>query len=137
MALLIFTDLDGSLLNHADYSFEAARPVLARIGARAIPLVFVTSETRGEVEIIQQEMGIAEPFVVENGGGIYFPAGYQGFAIEAGRALAGYTVVEFATSSITSGKCWRGLSIPWCIRPSISNSARVTMPGSRKNYTVG
>jgi len=130
VALLIFTDLDGSLLNHADYSFEAARPVLARIGARAIPLVFVTSETRGEVEIIQQEMGIAEPFVVENGGGIYFPAGYQGFAIEAGRALAGYTVVEFA-------KCWRGLSIPWCIRPSISNSARVTMPGSRKNYTVG
>jgi len=26
--LIVFTDLDGTLLNHGDYSWEAARPAL-------------------------------------------------------------------------------------------------------------
>ena len=73
--MIIFTDLDGSLLNHEDYSFREALPALARIRRSAIPLIFVTSKTRGEVEILQQEMCIREPFIVENGGGIIFFAG--------------------------------------------------------------
>lgn len=94
MEFIIFTDLDGSLLNHDDYSFDAARPILAEITNNAIPLIFVTSKTRGEVEILRQETGILEPFVVENGGGIFFPAGYRGFEVQEGRPVAGYTVVE-------------------------------------------
>ena len=29
--LVVFTDLDGTLLDHDDYSFEAARPALAQL----------------------------------------------------------------------------------------------------------
>jgi len=43
MVILAFTDLDGSLLNHGDYSFEAARPSLARLR---------------EVEPLQNELGV-------------------------------------------------------------------------------
>lgn len=71
--LVIFTDLDGSLLNHEDYSFTAARPSIERIKTAGIPLIITTSKTRLEVERLQQEMGIREPFIVENGGGIFFP----------------------------------------------------------------
>ena len=96
--LIIFTDLDGSLLNHEDYSFREALPALARIKRMTIPLVFVTSKTRGEVEILQEEIGIREPFIVENGGAIFFPAGYRGRTIATGRSLNGYTVIELGVS---------------------------------------
>lgn len=88
--LIVFTDLDGSLLNHEDYSFAEAMPALARISGNNIPLVFVTSKTRREVEILQREMGLREPFIVENGGGIYFPAGYRGWTIERAGRLPAY-----------------------------------------------
>ncbi len=81
MNILVFTDLDGSLLNHGDYSFEEARPALDRLRKAKIPLIFVTSKTRREVEPLQKEMGFREPFIVENGGGIFFPRGYRGVSL--------------------------------------------------------
>ena len=80
--LIIFSDLDGSLLNHDGYSYTDAAPALNRIRAQSIPLVFVTSKTRAEVERLHGEMGIREPFITENGGGIFFPRGYGGFEIQ-------------------------------------------------------
>jgi mannosyl-3-phosphoglycerate phosphatase len=79
--LVIFTDLDGSLLDHADYSYKKALPSLKKIRAGGIPLIMCTSKTRKEVEVLKNEMGIESPFIVENGGGIFFPMGY-GFRIE-------------------------------------------------------
>jgi mannosyl-3-phosphoglycerate phosphatase len=75
--LIVFTDLDGSLLNHGDYSWEAARPALERIRDLGIPLVICTSKTRPEVEVIRVEIGCSGPFIVENGGGIFFPPEYE------------------------------------------------------------
>lgn len=73
MNLLIFTDLDGSLLDHEDYSYEGARPALERIVREGWPLIFVTSKTRVEVEDLQTQMGIESPFIVENGAAAFFP----------------------------------------------------------------
>ncbi len=83
--LIIFTDLDGSLLNHGDYSWEAARPALDKIRELGIPLIICTSKTRLEVEFIQKEINIQGPFIVENGGGIIFPQEYR--AIPMGSAI--------------------------------------------------
>jgi mannosyl-3-phosphoglycerate phosphatase len=76
MNIIIFTDLDGTLLNHDDYSFEDALPALDKIKKSGIPLILTTSKTRREVELLQMELGIDEPFIVENGAAIYFPSGY-------------------------------------------------------------
>lgn len=78
MKIMIFTDLDGSLLDHDDYSFDYARPSLDRIKRDGIPLVITTSKTRVEVEEIQREMGMKGPFIVENGAAVFFPLGYHG-----------------------------------------------------------
>ncbi|HON96275.1 MAG TPA: HAD hydrolase family protein [Deltaproteobacteria bacterium] len=75
--LIVFTDLDGTLLNHGDYSWEAARPALEKTRALGIPLVICTSKTRPEVELLRAEIGVAGPFIVENGGGIFFPREYD------------------------------------------------------------
>ena len=47
---VVFTDLDGTLLDHTSYSHQAAEPALEAIRERRIPLVFCTSKTRAEVE---------------------------------------------------------------------------------------
>lgn len=76
--LVLYTDLDGTLLDEGSYSFDAARPALARIRDRQIVLVVCTSKTRAEVEAIQQQLELFQPFIVENGGAAYLPAAEPG-----------------------------------------------------------
>ncbi len=70
---VIFSDLDGSLLNHEDYSFKEAKGMLKVINELNIPLIFTTSKTKLECEILQKQMSIKAPFIVENGAAIYYP----------------------------------------------------------------
>lgn len=74
--LVIFTDLDGTLLDAQTYSWSAAEPALEEIARRRIPLVFCTSKTRAEVEYLRRKMDNRHPFITENGGGIFIPHGY-------------------------------------------------------------
>ncbi|MCB1507326.1 MAG: HAD-IIB family hydrolase [Hyphomicrobiaceae bacterium] len=72
---LVFTDLDGTLLDHTTYSFEAARPALERLRQSGIPLVLATSKTAAEVAPLHERLGLgATPAIVENGAGLYDPA---------------------------------------------------------------
>ncbi len=98
MQVIIFTDLDGSLLNHEDYSFAAARPSIERIKRAGIPLIIATSKTRQEVELLQREMGIWEPFIVENGAGIFVPRGYRNWVVEKGERKGDYTLIRIGTT---------------------------------------
>lgn len=70
---LVFTDLDGTLLNHDDYRYDEALPMLAWLKEHQIPVIAVTSKTRVEVEDLLQALSLEEPFVVENGSGVFIP----------------------------------------------------------------
>ena len=76
---IIFTDLDGTLLDYATYSFEAALPALTMLKEEGIPLVICSSKTRREIEYYRQKLDNHSPFISENGGGIFVPDGYFGF----------------------------------------------------------
>jgi len=95
MKLIIFTDLDGSLLDHENYFFRESNPALELIRERQIPLIFVSSKTRTEVEQLQIEMEITEPFIVENGAAVYFPLGYKN--INMGFRQSAYTVITLGS----------------------------------------
>lgn len=72
MVLVVFTDLDGTLLDHRSYSFEPARPALSALKAHQIPLILATSKTAAEVAPMHAELGLGQvPAIVENGAGIY------------------------------------------------------------------
>ena len=71
--LLVATDLDGTLLDHDDYSFEPARPALDEIRRRQIPLLLCSSKTRVEMELLQRALEIDHPFICENGAAICTP----------------------------------------------------------------
>ena len=92
---VIFTDLDGTLLDHKSYSCEPARPALEGIRTRQIPLVFCTSKTRAEVEATRAALDNRDPFIVENGAAILIPRGYFPFPVQASRRLEMYEVIEF------------------------------------------
>ena len=76
---VIFTDLDGTLLDYRDYSFEKAKPSLQRIKEKDIPLVICSSKTRKEIEHYRKILDNHHPFISENGGGIFIPKGYFPF----------------------------------------------------------
>ncbi len=92
MKAVIFTDLDGTLLHPRDYSFEAARGALDRVRAEGVPLVITSSRTRAEIEPIRRKLGNNHPFISENGGGIFIPAGY--FHAGSRMRVEGYEVIS-------------------------------------------
>jgi len=74
--ILIFTDLDGTLLDDQTYDFSPALPALKIIHSQKIPLILVSSKTRSEIEFLRELMSFETPFIAENGGGIYFPTSF-------------------------------------------------------------
>lgn len=67
-AITIFTDLDGTLLDHDTYSWTDARPAMDRLKQLSIPLIAVSSKTLAELEYIQQDSGLFDGLIAENGG---------------------------------------------------------------------
>ena len=74
MRYLIASDLDGTLLDHHDYSWEAAKPALSACEHQGIPVILNTSKTLAEVDVLSAELGLSMPVVVENGSALIFPA---------------------------------------------------------------
>jgi mannosyl-3-phosphoglycerate phosphatase len=91
--IVVFTDLDGTLLDAA-YSFDAAEDALRVLRERDIPMVLVSSKTRAEIEILRASLQNGHPFIVENGGAVYIPAGLFPFPVEGSTRRDRYQVVE-------------------------------------------
>jgi mannosyl-3-phosphoglycerate phosphatase family protein len=73
----VFTDIDGTLvdINTAEYGKETAK-LIRLIKERNIPLILTSAKTRLEQNKIREDLGISDPFIVENGGAIVIPKGY-------------------------------------------------------------
>lgn len=73
MGFIIFSDLDGTLLDHDTYAWGPALPALRHLRREGWPLIPVTSKTRAEVLELYGPLELRAPIVVENGGGIFLP----------------------------------------------------------------
>ena len=94
--IIIFTDLDGTLLHPKTYSFDDARPALELIRQRDIPLIMCSSKTRAEIEVYRSRLSNGHPFVSENGGAAFIPEGYFPFTVD-GEKQAGYRQIRFGS----------------------------------------
>lgn len=69
--LIVFTDLDGTLLDHDTYSWSPALPALTRLKALGVPLVLASSKTAFELVDLRKQLGFEHcPAIVENGAGL-------------------------------------------------------------------
>lgn len=69
--LIVFSDLDGTLLDHGNYSHSAAAPALARLRHLEVPLILASSKTAAEIVPLREELGFSDcEAIVENGSGI-------------------------------------------------------------------
>lgn len=74
--LVFVTDLDGTLLDHHSYQWQAAAPALQALRKAGIPLVLNSSKTRSEISALRGELHNNHPFIVENGAAVVVPADY-------------------------------------------------------------
>ncbi len=95
--IIVFTDLDGTLLDAETYSADAAQPALKRLKELSIPLIFCTSKTRAEVEVWRNALENRDPFIVENGGALFIPNRYFPHPVVSPTHRNAYTVIELGT----------------------------------------
>ncbi len=94
---VIFTDLDGTLLDKKTYSFNPANESLSLIKEKNIPLVICTSKTRTEIEFWRKKLENSHPFISENGGGIFIPKNYFSFNFHYDREDENYFIIQLGT----------------------------------------
>jgi len=72
---IVFTDLDGTLLDHHSYDFRPALPALKQLADMNIPVILASSKTAAEIAPLRKNLSLSEyPAIVENGAGV-LPAG--------------------------------------------------------------
>jgi mannosyl-3-phosphoglycerate phosphatase len=94
---VVFTDLDGTLLDRNTYSIGKAEEGLKLLKSKGIPIVFCTSKTFAENMHYMKKIGVKDPFVVENGGAIFIQNGYFKVDFEFQRIVEGMKVIETGT----------------------------------------
>jgi mannosyl-3-phosphoglycerate phosphatase len=83
---IVFTGLDGTLLDQNTHSYQASLPTVRKLQALKAPVVLCSSKTRAEVEPLWRELALHDPFIVENGGALFFPADYFPFGNDQPRS---------------------------------------------------
>ena len=74
---LVVTDLDATFLDHS-YSWDEAKPAMARLRELGLPLVLNSSKTVAEMKDLAMELGLQSPLVAENGGLLAIPNEHTG-----------------------------------------------------------
>ncbi len=72
---ILFTDLDGTLLDKETYDPGPSLGALARCREADIPVIFSSSKTGAEMRLYHERYAShpAVPFIAENGGGVFLP----------------------------------------------------------------
>ncbi|MBX3331243.1 MAG: HAD-IIB family hydrolase [Nitrospira sp.] len=94
---ILFTNLDGCLLDSDTYSFDEARPALESLRSEHIPVVLVSGKTRAEIEPLRERLDHHDPFIVENGAAVYVPLETFDFPPERSRRRSSYHIIELGT----------------------------------------
>lgn len=100
--LVVFTDLDGTLIDHQTYSPAGSMAAVRRLVQAGIPLVFCSSKTFAEQVFIQEQIGILQPFILENGCAAAIPHGFfPPDLYSPSRRQGNWDIVVFAHADVT------------------------------------
>ena len=103
---VLFTDLDGCLLDCDRSSFDHVRPALDSLRSAGIPVILVSGKTRAEIEPLRERLDHHDPFIVENGAAAYVPFETFDFTPERSRRRFSYHIIELARPMPSYGMCY-------------------------------
>ena len=69
--VIIFTDLDGSLLHRDNFEFDSIKDYIISLVDRGIIIIPNSSKTEKEIEKFNEELGTKLPYISENGSSIH------------------------------------------------------------------
>ena len=69
--VVIFTDLDGSLLHRDTFKFDSIKDYIKSLINSGIIIIPNSSKTEREIEKFNEELGIELPYISENGSTIH------------------------------------------------------------------
>lgn len=131
--LIVFSDLDGTLLDHETYSYAEAGDALALLRERRIPLILASSKTAAEILPLRERLGFQHcEAIVENGAGLLAPgnpgrnaatdyeqildllsdlpkdlrAGFTGFSEWSAQEVANRTGLSVQNSELAKQRCF-------------------------------
>lgn len=96
--MVIYTDLDGTLIDFENYSYEITAPLVRKLESNGIPVVFCSSKTRVEQAFYRQEIKVQSPFITENGSAVFIPKDFFSFEFSYQRIIEGYYVIELGVA---------------------------------------
>jgi mannosyl-3-phosphoglycerate phosphatase len=76
LSAVLFTDLDGTFLDHDTYLPGPAAPALTPLAEAGVLVVACSAKTRAELRRLVDETGLPPVFVAENGGAIVWWEGF-------------------------------------------------------------
>ncbi|MCU0393209.1 MAG: HAD-IIB family hydrolase [Thermoflexibacter sp.] len=91
---VIYSDLDGTILDINNYSHEQSEKAIGLLKKYHIPLIFCSTKTFAEQVYYQKILGIYAPFIIENGSAIFIPKDYFSFAYQFSFNKDDYNVIE-------------------------------------------
>lgn len=94
MTYVVFSDIDGTLIDFQTYSMAETKTAVSQLVAAHIPLVLCSSKTRAEQHDYRHKLRIPDPFIVENGSAIFIPHGYFPFEIAYQKTVSDYNILE-------------------------------------------
>ena len=71
LTIIIFTDLDGSLLHRDTFKFDSIKDYLKGLLDKGIIVIPNSSKTEKEIEKFNEELGVEIPYISENGSAIH------------------------------------------------------------------
>jgi mannosyl-3-phosphoglycerate phosphatase len=94
--IVVFADLDGSLLNDK-YEYDQIEPIIHQLQSLNVSIVLASSKTKNEIEFYRNKWQITDPFIIENGSAILIPQTYFALKYEFTKQINGYNIIELGT----------------------------------------
>jgi mannosyl-3-phosphoglycerate synthase len=94
---IVVTDLDGTLLDAVSYSYGPALDSLRKLQESRVPIVFCSAKNMAEQQVYRQQLGVKDPFIIENGSAIVIPKDYFHFPFAFTRTSDEYQIIEIGS----------------------------------------
>lgn len=100
---VVFTDIDGTLIDLISGKYGESDKLIYTLRENNVPIVLCSAKTFAEQNKIRHDLGLMDPFIVENGGAIIIPKNYFDFQFDIEQTRIkeeqGYIIIELGEST--------------------------------------